>query len=390
MVGQYVQPKKKLKNFYVKYTLIVLGVLFGVMLLIQICYPSSNLPLNTKIGGKNLSGWDKKAAIKELDRLYENAEIEVFLGDSEDSYKTTFPEHFGLEVDNTSRVNAISYPWYARIIPTSLFWWGADVGEENINLNFDEDVLGEYVEKTFGTPCYIEPKNASLTVDGTSLNIGKSNIGGACYQSEIKDGFRNTEFISSTSGSVRVDLNTEMPDVTTEDATKLAMDISPNLVNDLVFEFDEMEDTVTLGHDELASWVSFEVKDKKLTPKIDEKASSEFYKTRVAPMVEQSAGVTTIIATEDMSAVRLDGVEGRVINIKETNLRIAEYLQGLRKTVAIALESTDPSINYVYTRPEEEQAQSEVNTEPNENIEPTQNPDTTNNSNESDELEEEN
>lgn len=373
MATRHIQAKKKQKIFYLKYALIIIAIIFGIILLIQICYPSSNLPLNTKIGGRNLSGWDKKTAIKELNRAYENAEIEVLLNDSEDNYKTVFPESFGLEIDNTSRVNAISYPWYIRIIPTSLFWWGTTVEDGDLDLKVDEDILDEYVEKNFGTPCYVEPKNASLTIDGSSINVGKSNVGGACYQSEVKESFRNTEFISSNNGLVKVDLATELPDISTDDATKLAMEVSPNLAKDLTFEFEDMEDTVVLGYDELASWVSFEVVDKKLTPKIDEKKSDEFYETRIAPLVEQNAGVTTIIATEDENAVRFDGIEGRVINIKETNLRIIEYLRGLRKTVVVAVESTNPSINYVYTRPQSNQDQNQSEGETDEELNSVEN-----------------
>lgn len=364
---RYAKSKKQLKKFYLKYALIVVAAIFGVILLVQICYPSSNLPLNTKLGGKNLSGWDKKTAIKELNRAYENAEIEIFLDSNEDNYKTVFPENIGLEVDNTNQINNVSYPWYIRLVPTSLFWWGTTIKESDLSLNFDEDILDDYIEKTFGMPCYVEPKNASLAIDGNSVNINKSSVGGSCYQSVVKEAFRDAEFVSSNSGTIQVDLEVELPDISTDDAQELAMEISPNLVNDLVFKFDEMEETVTLGHDELTSWVTFEVVDKKLIPKIDEKKSSEFYKTRIAPLVEQSAGVTTIIATEDINTVRLDGVEGRVINIEETNLRIAEYLRGLRKTVTVALESTDPSINYVYNRPESNQVQPQTEAETSEN-----------------------
>jgi hypothetical protein len=344
--------KVKPQRFYLKYALICLGIIFGGLLLVQIFYPSFNLPLGTKISGLNLSGWNKKTAIKELNRDYANSEIEIFLADASDSYKTVQPADFGLEIDNTRRINAIDYPWYMRLVSTSLFWWGAVIEPSQPSQKFDEDQLQKFVDKIFGTPCYVAPTNARLTIDGSSINIGKSNIGGSCYQSAVKESLKETKFTAYNSGVVRIDLTVELPTISTADATALAMEISPNLANDLTLEFDDATDQLRLTHDELASWITFEVNDGKLTPKIDQTKSSEFYKTRAAPLVEQSAGVTTIIATEAASAVRIDGVEGRVINIEETDLRIIEYLRGWRRTVVVAVESTDPSISYVYSRPQ--------------------------------------
>jgi hypothetical protein len=353
------RPKWNSRNL-----LISAAILVGGLLALQIFYPSSNLPLGIKINGKNLSAWNKKAAIKELNRAYNSAEIRIFLADSEESFKVVSPEDFGLEVDNTRRLDSIEYPWFMRIVPTSLFWWGLVVEESPPSLEFDDTKLQKFVDKNFGAPCRVEPKNAMLSIDGSNINIEKSNIGGSCYQSIVKDNLKNVKFTSPSEGQARIDLTVERPAINTAAATALAMEVSPNLANDLALEIDEVGDTVTLGREELATWVSFGVVDGQLVPKIDAAKSSEFYKTRVAPLVEQGAGVTTIIATEDLSAVRINGVEGRVINIEETNLRIVEYLLGLRKTVAVAVESTDPSVNYVYSRPQSDQGPAAVDNEP--------------------------
>ena len=359
MAKQNGKAKDDRKNNYLKYALIALAIIFGGLFLVQIFYPDSNLLIGTEINGKELSGWSKKSAIKELNRSYNNAEIEVYLDKDEESFRTVYPEEFGLEIDNTRRVNSIVYPWYIRIIPTSLFWWGKVAPVSELSLRFDESELRYFVEKRFGTPCYVEPKNASLSIDGSSIQIEKSHVGGICYQSEVEENFRDIKFSSFDSGSVMIDLVVEHPVVSTVDATNLAIEISPNIINDLVLEIDEIVENITLNRDELTSWISFEVIDHQLTPIINEDMSSEFYKTRVAPLVEKNAGVTTIIAIEDTNAVRIDGAEGQIINVKETNFRIVEYLLGSRKTVVLAVESTDPEIDYIYERLQSNQTKNE-------------------------------
>jgi hypothetical protein len=349
------RPKMNPKNWWLVFTIIIAAIL-----LIQIFYPNSNLPLGTKISGKDLSGWNKRSAIKELNRNYADAEVSIFLGASDEVFDVVSPADFGLEIDNKKRVDAINYPWFIRLIPTSLFWWGGFSASGNPTEKFDDIDLQDFVEEKFGLPCYVEPKNASLSIDGSSINISKSRIGGTCYQSEVAENFRDVVFSSTSSGSVKVSLITEQPDVTTDDATALAMKVSPNLVSDLTLEFDEIEKSASLSRDELASWVIFDVVDGELKLIIDKEKSSQFYKEKIAPLVEQAAGVTTIIATEDLNTVRIDGSFGRVINVNETNLRISEYLLGLRKTVAVAIESTDPSVSYVYNRPQPEAAEAEI------------------------------
>jgi hypothetical protein len=369
MAGRWKKPiNRKPSKADFRNILLSSAILLGGLLLIQICYPDFNLPLGTELSGKSLSGWNKKDAIKELNRAYSNSEVKIFLSDSEESFKTVQPADFGLEVDNTRRVNEIDYPWYAKIVPTSLFWWGAVASSAKPSQKFNDAELQKFVEKYFGTPCYVEPRDASLKVDGSSIDIEKSNIGGSCYQSVVKDSLKKIQFDSLSSGVVRIDLAVEKPSITTADATQLAMEVSPNLVSDLILQLEEIDGSVTLSRDELAAWVSFEVADGQLVPTIDKEKSSEFYKTRVAPLVEQGAGVTTIIAS-DTNAVRIDGVAGRVINIDETNLRIVEYLKGLRKTVAVAIESTDPSVSYVYNRPQPDQTE-DANDEDEDETEP--------------------
>jgi hypothetical protein len=334
--------------------LISAAILLGGLLLIQLVYPNTNLPMGTTINGKSLSGWSKRAAIKELNRIYQNAPVEIFLAGSEDGFKTVRSADFGLSIDNTKRVNLIDYPWYVRIVPTSLFWWGAIMPVAQASQQFDDDILQKFVDKNFGSPCRVEPRNATLSIEGSSINIEKSSIGGTCYQASVKDSFKNIKFTSSNSATVKIDLMVEQPVITTEVATTLAVEVSPNILNDLSLALEEIDSSVTLSRDELVSWIIFKVIDSKLSLTLDETKSSEFYKTRVAPLVEQAAGVTTIIASEDAAAVRINGVEGKVINIQETNIRITEYLRGQRQTVAVAIESTDPSISYIYNRAEAE------------------------------------
>jgi hypothetical protein len=101
-----------------------------------------------------------------------------------------------------------------------------------------------------------------------------------------------------------------------------------------------------LPHEELASWIKFEVVSGKLTVVLDETKSTEFYKSRVAPLVESAAGVTTITTSDLTKVIRKNGTDGKMINIRETNQRIAEYLMDERQSVIVAVEAVEPEVKY--------------------------------------------
>jgi len=70
----------------------------------------------------------------------------------------------------------------------------------------------------------------------------------------------------------------------------------------------------------------------------------------VAPIVEKEAGITTITTNDLRGVERREGDQGKVLNTVETGWRLTEYLLSKRQTVVVAVESIDPSVEYVYER----------------------------------------
>jgi hypothetical protein len=343
------QPKKWWRIG--RFLIIPTGVILVLFIIVQILFPNTHLPFFSQVGGIDLSVWGKASATIALDQAYNDATIGIYFGDNEKPYREVKPAEIGLKISNQRRINQMGYPWYIRLVPTSLLWWGLVAPEPKLNLDYDDTALNGYLKSVFGKKCLVEPINASLSISGENIHLTSASVGGRCNFDLVEQELKKINFLSASQGEVRIEIDETEPAVSTQDALALADKVGKNMVSDLELGFDDYDDSVTLKHQDLISWLSFAVVDDKLTVVIDETKSAEFYRGEVAPLVETSAGVTTIIASDLDNITREDGLEGQVINIQETNLRIAEYLMDERRTVTVAVESTDPTIEYVYERP---------------------------------------
>lgn len=348
MVPQAKQVKRK-SGGKVKAVLAVVGVVIGVELLIQIVWPSTVLTPNTMVDSENYGLWDKSKTVAMLDTVYKNMSVGIYFGDNTESYLDVTMDDIGMSVSNTRRINQIDYPVYWRLVPTSLFWYGLMVQTNSPQVTVDEITADNYLAQNFSKTSRIEPVNAGLVITEQSIDLKKSQIGGTFSMSELKSALEKPTFINREA-VVSVDIMAEYPQVTNEDALRVATMVSGQLINDLVLTFDDYTEEVVLSAAVLRNWISFEVVDGELTPIINDKKLNKFLESEVAPLIEKAAGTTTITTNDLAGLNRQEGDEGKVLNTTETGLRIAEYLLGKRQSVVVAVESIDPTVEYVYER----------------------------------------
>lgn len=339
-------PKKprKAKIFF-----LIVGIVVGTELLVQIIWPTTILTPNTIIDDENFGLWDKSRAVSMLDNIYNGLPVEIFFGDNTESYVSSTMSEAGLSVSNARRVNQIDYPAHLRLVPTSLFWYGFlnQVGLPQTST--DEAVVNNFIIQNFNDKSRIEPVDAGLVVTEQSIDLKKSQIGGDFSLSELKEAIGNPTYLNRKA-IVKVDIMPEYPKVNDEQALKVATTVSGQLIDDLVLAFDDYNEKIELSVDTIREWITFEVVDRELMPIINEKKLNKFLETEVAPLVEKAAGTTTITTSDLAGFDRKEGDEGKVINTVETGWRLTEYLLGKRQSVVIAVESIDPTVEYVYER----------------------------------------
>ena len=123
-VPHHVKAKVKQTNWK-KIGIIAGASLVGLLLIIQLLYPWNNLPPNAKIDGVKVGGKSKSDAAVQLDSEYANHTVAIYMGTAKKPVVSPKFSDMDVRVDNTARMKDAGYPWYLRIVPTSLFWAGA-------------------------------------------------------------------------------------------------------------------------------------------------------------------------------------------------------------------------------------------------------------------------
>src|SRR5665811_1750810 len=76
----------------------------------------------------------------------------------------------GISTDNSSLISKELYPWYLRLVPTSILWASAVNGiDDRPAYQHDQVILDKYIKDKIGLSCDVEPKNASLELKSADL-----------------------------------------------------------------------------------------------------------------------------------------------------------------------------------------------------------------------------
>lgn len=362
------QKTDKKKGGKVKIALIVVGAVFGLELLVQIVWPSTILTPNTIIDNENFGLWDKAKVISMLDNIYNGMTVEMYFGENTTSYIDTTMDEIGISVSNARRLSQIDYQPHWRLVPTSLFWYGLLAQVNDPQVTTDSVVIDSFIAQNFNNKNHIDPVDAGLMITEQGIDLKKSQIGGEFSLSGLKQAILNPVF-SGRKAIVTADIIAEYPRVNDEQALKVATIVSGQLIDDITLTFDDYAVEVKLPVSTAREWITFELVDGELMPVINEKKLNKFLETEVAPLVEKEAGTTTI-TTNDLAGVeRKEGDEGKVLNTTETGWRLTEYLLGKRQTVVIAVESIDPTVEYVYERIDNSEEQKPEDEEDDDSLE---------------------
>src|ERR1035437_9482648 len=104
-----------------KKIIIIVGSTLLVMLLVcQIFYPNDRMLPFSSVDGLNYSSWLKADVVKSLDDNYSKTKISIFFNNNK--FDSLVASKLGISADNISRISKDQYPWYLRLVPTSVLW----------------------------------------------------------------------------------------------------------------------------------------------------------------------------------------------------------------------------------------------------------------------------
>jgi len=320
------------------------GGVLALLLVIQIFYPGDKMPLFAHVDGVDVSGWNKKDAAKRLDKLAAEQPVRVVLGASSDRVDSPKPGDIGLSVSHQARINAADYPWYFRIIPTSLLWFGPLQTETAPKYTIDNDKVKAYVTAKLGADCKIPPVDATLKAGSEGLSVVHAKSGGTCQMDQAVAALSSPRPLANKPATVRIAVNVIAPNVGDNEAKKLADKL--NKATESGVGISVAGKTRTIEQKEVLSWLTFKTVGNSLAFEIDSAKTAPYFTKHITPSVAKPAGVTKVSTFDFTETSRNEGATGQTLALDKTLADITEVLNGKKKTATAIVVTVAPRVQY--------------------------------------------
>ena len=307
------------------------GVSIVLLVLVQIFYPADRLLPLASLDGQSY-GWQRKQdATKRLNQAYDNSRFSIFINQSKLPVATPKLAEAKLKVDNTKRVQKLNYPWYVRIIPSSLFW--AHLKQTSPPMPAKQPGHDTYVEKTLMPECRKDPMSASLKTSGDKLDVVPAIAGGQCTLETVQKSLSTLAPTLEKPASVHVAVKVIAPEITDQIARDKRRQIEASVGSGVQLKVgDEM---LMIAPKDFYSWLDFTPEGSTLKASINADRSKDFLDKTVSPKVAIKPGVSHITTRDFTEISRVNGASGRALDVPATLQSLSDVANGAA-TIAIA------------------------------------------------------
>lgn len=316
----------------------------AVLLLAQLLYPADRLPLFMTIDTQTVGWQPMEAATKLLDEKYARLTVPLYFGSSQHAYRTPAVADIGLTVTNKSRVEKSGYPFWLRLVPTSLFWAGAAVQPPKPEYMRSSGVLSAYIERELGASCSVAPKNPTFAVKNNALQLIPAIDGGRCELADVRSRLSSVEPRLSAAAGTRIPMKRIAPPISNEQARTFLEDLKKRTDKGVAVKVGE--GTVTIEKNQLLGWLDFSDKDNKLAVHVNRDRSAQYFNATVAPKVSRAAGVSKVSTLDFTETSRVNGAMGQALDLDKTLSSIDEYLTNASNQPAAVTKVLQPRTEY--------------------------------------------
>lgn len=328
-----------------KIGLIFGGSVFGLLLIIQLFYPNDRLLPFATVDGISLGTKTKADAAAELNKAYAAHTVAIYMGSGKAPVVSPKFSDMDVSVDNTARLSAATYPWYLRIIPTSLFWAGAGkVAEPTATFG---DKFTSYVETKLMPDCKQAPVDATLKANGTKLEVVSAITGGTCEKDEVLASIKKIHPTIIEATSVRVAREEQQPDVGNDVAKAFASTLNDRLESGLMI--DVLGGPVDVQKNEVLGWLDFTSKDGAIVAMVNGDRAGVWLSKNIASKVAIAPGVSYVRTLDFTELSRVNGSEGRALDIAATVASVQAVVDGSAQNGSAATKSVPPTERYTRT-----------------------------------------
>lgn len=339
---------------------LLVGIFVAVVILanviFQIVYPSSRLIPGTVVDGVNVGGMKVADAAKKLDGLYGDLKLKIYFGKNDAAFQEPAMKEVGIGVDNTARLETLKYPFYLRIIPTSI-WWAPSLAKEGaIAYTYDKEKIADYTTSKVGKDCSIPPQNASLKLIESQLQLVPSTTGGDCDINQFQDALAVVQPSSDRDNEVRIDINETPAPVSDDMARDLAAKLNGRLAAPMPMSVDAS--TADIPGRIVLSWLDFTaiVPEKTIDNSANQSASlkytvnkdrmEDYLDREIASKLVKKPGVTKVTTLDFTETARTNGASGRGVDLAKTTQSVEDYINNKVQKATGATVVVGPKVEY--------------------------------------------
>lgn len=320
------------------------GGAVALLLVIQLFYPGDKLPLFASVDGVRLGGQTKAEAINKLDAAYGKERLTLSLGEYRKDYDKPLLKDSGITVSNKQRIDDATYPWYMRVIPTSLLWFGLLQREQPPMYVFDDAKMKQYLVSKVGEECIIAAKDASLKLSGETLGVVSAEPGGKCTFDKTISALMSSKPGLGAANEVVLPVSILAPAVGDDVARELGKRL--NKASSDGIELKVADKVQKIEQKEVLSWLTFKTEGKELVFDIDADTANTYLSKTATPVVAKPAGVTKVSTSDFTETSRQDGQSGQTLDVNGTLAEIKSVLSDDKDQARARVTTLAPKVEY--------------------------------------------
>lgn len=328
-----------------KIALVAGGATAVLFLFVQLLYPGDRMLPWQKVDGRYASWQQKSELAKKLDNDYAQRTLKLYFGDDakKPQYTPTLAD-FGLKVKNHARLEAAKYPWYLRIVPTSIVWAHAVVDVDEPTYKRDDAQLAQYLATQLGGSCQVAPLNATAKIKGGKVAVVAEEKGGTCKEADVKRVLQTLKPRLGQDTTARVAMDAIPAKLAAKDVKPVVDMLNTQLAKPIQVTYDGK--TEQIDAKEVTKWLTFSTEGDVFDVRLDASKADGYLQEKFGKALERAAGVSKVTTHDFIEVSRVDGQVGRKLDVAKTLEHLKEYLLAKADSVPAGELAVQPTVQY--------------------------------------------
>lgn len=335
-----------LRQHWRRVGMISFGSVLAILVVIQLLYPWNNLPLYQMIDNQDVGNKDATATVANLNSQYQKLPLQLYFGNSPKIYRQPTLKEVGITVTTERQVKSAVYPWWLRLVPTSLWWAHSVIEPEVPTYTYDKAKIADYIKKELGQSCDVTPVNASLEYKNKKLQVVPAIDGGTCQLGDVQKVLQSAT-PRLAKHDIRIKMN-ERPAAIHDDAAKSFTQKLTDQTSGGI-KIKTAGQTVTASQGDILSWLDFTAPDSGIVAKVNSERSKGFFDKQLLPKVSIAAGVSKVTTLDFTEISRANGSNGQTLDVDATIASLNAWLANSSMQPEAKTKTVAPSVSYTRT-----------------------------------------